>query len=242
MDREPEGFTEREREREKNPPLDHAGARIVSELAARLLPPLREALGEVRSQENRDRDEAWRKIREAVSGLGERTDREPQGDAERWERLSASLAEVGRRLSALEERMGGLEAPTPQRDSAPPHPDTREEAREAPLSDLMERRLPAWEGLLRAHNQAQSRELNALSTELSELQNETRNALERTIRETLCQELALCNAQWGGRLEALQDRLREEMRAVRKPLWGALGLGAIAALLLLALLAGFAMP
>lgn len=93
--------------------------------------------------------------------------------------------------------------------------------REAPLSDLMENRIPAWEGLLRAHNQAQSRELNALSMELAELQNETREAMARTLREALEQELADCSAQWSRRMEAL----REEMRVMQKRLWCALGLG-----------------
>ena len=93
--------------------------------------------------------------------------------------------------------------------------------REAPLSDLMENRIPAWEGLLRAHNQAQSQELNALSMELAELQNETRETMIRTLREVLGQELADYSAQWSQRLEALRD----EMRTMQKRIWCALGLG-----------------
>ena len=84
----------------------------------------------------------------------------------------------------------------------------------------MENRIPIWEGLLRAHNQAQSRELNALSVELAELQNETREAMARTLREALEQELADCSAQWSRRLEVL----RNDMRAMQKRLWCALGL------------------
>ena len=37
----------------RNPPLDHASARIVSELAARLLPPLKEELSALRTLEDR---------------------------------------------------------------------------------------------------------------------------------------------------------------------------------------------
>ena len=84
----------------------------------------------------------------------------------------------------------------------------------------MENRIPAWEGLLRAHNQAQSQELNALSMELADLQNETREAMTRTLREALEQELANCSAQWSRRLEAL----RNDMRTMQKRLWCALGL------------------
>ena len=102
-----------------------------------------------------------------------------------------------------------------------------------PLLDLMENRIPAWEGLLRAHNQAQSQELNALSMELADLQNETREAMTRTLREALEQELANCSAQWSRRLEALRD----EMRTMQKRLWCALGLGMLVVIPLSLLLA-----
>lgn len=248
--------------REKNPPLDHASARIVSELAARLLPPLREALSEVRSQEDGDRDAAWREIREAisemcsredgkqdavwreireaVSGLGARTNGGSEESAERWEALSRSLGEVSRGLSSMEkqiEAFGDL-----QRTHAPDTPNGEKETqpapdREAPLSELMGNRIPAWEGLLRAHNQAQSQELNALSTELAELQNETRNALIQTLREVLSQERTARGAQWDRCMDALREDLRREMHRVQRWLWGTFGLGALALLLLLALLA-----
>ena len=56
--------------------------------------------------------------------------------------------------------------------------------------------------------------------ELAELRNEIREAMARTLRETLEQELADCSAQWSRRLEAL----RNDMRAMQKRLWCALGL------------------
>ena len=56
----------------RNPPLDHASARIVSELAARLLPPLKEELSTLRTLEGEEKDAAWRRIREAVSELAAR--------------------------------------------------------------------------------------------------------------------------------------------------------------------------
>ena len=87
----------------------------------------------------------------------------------------------------------------PSNEKGAPFPPERE----APLLDLMENRIPIWEGLLRVHNQAQSRELNALSMELAELQNETREAMARTLREALEQELADCSAQWSRRLETM---------------------------------------
>ena len=128
METDPKGFfVGRDREREKNPPLDHASARIVTELAVRLLPPLQEALSEARSHESEERDAAWREIREAVSemrsredeerdaawremreaavALNERAGREPEESPERWETLSRTLEEMSRRLSALEERV-----------------------------------------------------------------------------------------------------------------------------------------
>lgn len=219
----------------RNPPLDHASARIVSELAARLLPPLKEELSTLRTLEGEEKDAAWRRIREAVSELAARPRVEPEGNPAHWEALARSLEDTNRRIASLEGAMSKLgdaveniaelqRAPaaaspdsSPSNEKGAPFPPERE----APLLDLMENRIPIWEGLLRAHNQAQSRELNALSVELAELQNETREAMARTLREALEQELADCSAQWSRRLEAL----RNDMRAMQKRLWCALGLG-----------------
>ena len=218
----------------RNPPLDHASARIVSELAARLLPPLREELSALRTLEDEEKDAAWRRIREAVSELAARPRVEPEGDPAHWEALARSLEDTNRRIALLEGAISQPKAAVEniaelQRAPASSHPDSSPSngvgapfppEREAPLLDLMENRIPIWEGLLRAHNQAQSRELNALSVELAELQNETREAMARTLREALEQELADCGAQWSRRLEAL----RNDMRAMQKRLWCALGL------------------
>nr|WP_314716435.1 hypothetical protein [uncultured Fretibacterium sp.] len=218
----------------RNPPLDHASARIVSELAARLLPPLKEELSALRTLEDEEKDAAWRRIREAVSELAARPRVEPEGDPAHWEALARSLEDTNRRIALLEGAISQPKAAVEniaelQRAPASSHPDSSPSngvgapfppEREAPLLDLMENRIPIWEGLLRAHNQAQSRELNALSVELAELQNETREAMARTLREALEQELADCGAQWSRRLEAL----RNDMRAMQKRLWCALGL------------------
>lgn len=218
----------------RNPPLDHASARIVSELAARLLPPLKEELSALRTLEDREKDAAWRRIGEAVSELAARPNTKPEGDLERWEALAHSLEDTNRRIASLEEAMSKLgdaveniaelqreltlssSSPSDEEEGTQLPPD-----REAPLSDLMENRIPAWEGLLRAHNQAQSQELNELSMELAELQSETREAIARALREVLERELADCSVQWSRRLEALRD----EMRTMRKRLRYALGLG-----------------
>ena len=81
----------RDREREKNPPLDHASARIVTELAVRLLPPLQEALSEARSRESEERDAAWREIREAVSEM--RSCEDEERDAA-WREMREALSEM----------------------------------------------------------------------------------------------------------------------------------------------------
>ena len=217
----------------RNPPLDHVSTRIVTELAARLLPPLQEELSALRTWEDGEKDATWQRIREAVSELAARPNAEPEGDPARWEALSRSLEDTNRRIASLEGAMSKLMDAVEniaelQRELSFSASSPSDEAggdelppdREASLSDLMENRIPAWEGLLRAHSQAQSRELNALSMELAELQNETREAIARTLREALGQELADCSTQWSRRLEALRD----EMRTMRKRLWCALGL------------------
>ena len=221
----------------RNPPLDHASARIVSELAARLLPPLKEELSALRALEDEEKDAAWRRIGEAVSELAARPNTKPEGDLERWEALAHSLEDTNRRIALPEGAISQLKAAVeniaelqrvPASSLPDPSPSDEEEEgdelppdREAPLLDLMENRIPAWEGLLRAHNQAQSQELNALLMELAELQSETREAIARALREALERELADCSVQWSRRLEALRD----EMRTMRKRLRYALGLG-----------------
>lgn len=229
----------------RNPPLDHVSARIVTELAARLLPPLKEELSALRALEEGKQDATWRRIREAVSELAARPRVEPEGNPAHWEALARSLEDTNRRIASLEgamSKLGDAVEDIAERQQAPSLPDSspsEEEGaqlppdREAPLSDLMENRIPAWEGLLRAHNQAQSQELNALSMELADLQNETREAMTRTLREALEQELANCSAQWSRRLEALRD----EMRTMQKRLWCALGLGMLVVIPLSLLLA-----
>ena len=92
----------------RNPPLDHASARIVSELAARLLPPLKEELSALRTLEDEEKDAAWRRIREAVSELAARPRVEPEGDPARWEALSRSLEDTNRRIASLEGAMSKL--------------------------------------------------------------------------------------------------------------------------------------
>ncbi|MFC2594282.1 MAG: hypothetical protein ACFNW0_04340 [Fretibacterium sp.] len=229
----------------RNPPLDHVSARIVTELAARLLPPLKEELSALRALEEGKQDATWRRIREAVSELAARPRVEPEGNPAHWEALARSLEDTNRRIASLEGAMSKLGdavediAELQQAPSLPDSSPSEEEGaqlppdREAPLLDLMENRIPAWEGLLRAHNQAQSQELNALSMELADLQNETREAMTRTLREALEQELANCSAQWSRRLEALRD----EMRTMQKRLWCALGLGMLVVIPLSLLLA-----
>ena len=248
MEREPEKNMEvgrLEAGTGRNPPLDHVSARIVTELAARLLPPLKEELSALRALEEGKQDATWRRIREAVSELAARPRVEPEGNPAHWEALARSLEDTNRRIASLEGAMSKLGdavediAELQQAPSLPDSSPSEEEGaqlppdREAPLLDLMENRIPAWEGLLRAHNQAQSQELNALSMELADLQNETREAMTRTLREALEQELANCSAQWSRRLEALRD----EMRTMQKRLWCALGLGMLVVIPLSLLLA-----
>ena len=88
-----------EAETGRNPPLDHASARIVSELAARLLPPLKEELSALRTLEDKEKDAAWRGIREAVSELAARPRIEPEGNPARWEALARSLEDTNRRIA-----------------------------------------------------------------------------------------------------------------------------------------------
>lgn len=151
-----------------------------------------------------------------LRGLLERSE---EGDLERREELKAATAAVAR---AAEDLRGGLEA---GRESA------REAAVEVPgaeaLKHLMEVAIPSWEGMLRAHRQAQTQELDALSKELSNLESQTSAALGQTIQETLRRGIAAREEEWSRRLSAERAEAAER---TRKLTWILLGLAALSGL------------
>ncbi|MCR5347900.1 MAG: hypothetical protein K6E38_09010 [Fretibacterium sp.] len=117
--------------------------------------------------------------------------------------LSGEVAALGKRTSEALEKLSA--------------PDT-------PLAKLLDG-LPNWEGLLRAHGQAQTHELDTLSQELSALQKESGATLFQTLREALSQEFAARDKEWEARLNAEHQEAARRMGAVKKALWALAGIG-----------------
>ena len=95
---------------------------------------------------------------------------------------------------------------------------------EARLSKLLDG-LPNWEGLLRAHGQAQTHELDTLSQELSALQKESGASLVHTLREEMSREFAARDEEWEARLKAEREEANKRMGTVKKALWALAGIG-----------------
>ncbi len=221
-----------------HPPLDHAGARIVSELADRLLPPLREALFAMERREEGGMDGTLEEVLERVARI-EKTSDALARKLERSDELSRPLTDLLPELASFIKSFEEKRATPP----APPQPQPLEEKSDGRMDlegdrliELMENRIPTWEGLLRAHNQAQSRELNALSAELAEMQNETASTLLRAFRETLRQELADRDALWSKRQESLLEAAQQRTNAMLRLVWASIGIGMASLLLLVAVL------
>lgn len=75
------------------------------------------------------------------------------------------------------------------------------------------------EGLLRAQGHAQSRELEALSRELSTMQNQTSAAMIQTLQETARQEAVERDAEWEDRLETEHEFIESKIKNFSKILW-----------------------
>lgn len=161
-------------------------------------------------------------LREEAARLRGLLERSLEQDLERGKEWKAATAAVAR---AAEDLRRGLEA---GRETASDVPDT------GALKHLMEVAIPSWEGMLRAHRQAQTQELDALSKELSNLESQTSAALEQTIQETLRRELAAREEEWFQRLAAERAEAAER---TRKLTWILLGLAALSGLSLLCAIA-----
>lgn len=135
-----------------------------------------------------------------------------EGPARKRNEMAAALMELSGEVAALEKKTGE----TLEKLLAP----------DAQLSKLLEA-LPNWEGLLRAHGQAQTQELDTLSQELSALQKESGASLVHTLREEMSKEFAARDEEWEARLKAEREEANKRMGTVKKALWALAGIGLI---------------
>ena len=159
----------------------------------------------------RSQEEALQKVRDSVEQL-----------REGWGRAEARQDALDREIAALG---GRLETRAP--NSSQPAPEGR-------LAQLVEASLPNWEGLLRAHNQAQTRELESLSKELSDLQTQGSATLLLKLQDAVEQEIAGRDAEWEMRLRAERAEVERRLRPLHRVLWVLAGVGMLSLIIAIA--------
>ena len=96
---------------------------------------------------------------------------------------------------------------------------TAQPTQEGRLTQLLGTSLPNWEGMLRAHTQAQTHELDTLSQELGDLQRETHATLLQNLRDAAAQEIAERDAEWEERMKAERAVMENKIGSFVKALW-----------------------
>lgn len=188
------------RENNRDRPLDQTTARIVDELAAAMLPHLRETLTEETARFQTLPDKVEETLKALLAALGdlqkigtEATESLDAAERSMEERLaalsSAALASVeraGAAVDSLEANAANLlkatgDSPQPEIRGAEP-PQSGEILR---TLRLLETSIPVWEGILKAEGRAQTRELSELSAEVTELLRDTGEESLRKIEKIL---------------------------------------------------------
>jgi chromosome segregation ATPase len=165
-------------------PLDHTTARIVAELAAVLLPRLRETvaaeLAEMAESMPRLTNEGAEEALAALNRLKSAADATTDLlDAARRS-LESVTAGVSEKLERLPEQLETFAAQLRDGD---------EKATEAAqLLRTLERAIPAWEGVLKADGRAQTRELSEFSSEISEMLRDTQTSLLSAVGDAVKKE------------------------------------------------------
>ena len=186
-------------------PLDQTTARIVTELAAALLPQLKETL-----------DAKLAQAAEVFSPLASRDLMETltvlKQLQENSDAISATL------LSAERAMQKTSLASSPQLESlyqtintaaAQINANTESIGETARLLGLLETAVPDWEGVLKANARAQTRELSELAAEMSELLKDTKLSLLRTVKETTQETMEK-------EISLREGRIRQEIRENEK--------------------------
>jgi ElaB/YqjD/DUF883 family membrane-anchored ribosome-binding protein len=163
-------------------PLDHATARIVSELAAALLPRLRETVAteilratdplriNERVEETLAALERIKNAADEAAILQDATKRSSE------QTISGALNQV-EHLSVLLETFAEYLRNEDERAT-----ETTQ------LMEVLQKAIPAWEGILKADGRAHTRELSELSSEISEVLKDTRTSLLSVVNEAVEKE------------------------------------------------------
>ena len=201
-------------------PLDHTTARVVTELAATLLPHIRETLAAEFSraisllsqsppglERNAEAvpgslERMLDYFKEEVEGLEDRITNSlakhlssappQQGMEEQYNRMEASLE----RLIQIAER--SHESIVVERSEE----DKLVIAEIKKFTNIFDEMKSDWEGILKANGRAHTRELSEFSAEVTELLKEMRSSLPQMIADAVEKEVASRDAEW---LQALRE-------------------------------------
>jgi hypothetical protein len=193
-------------------PLDHATARIVAELAAALLPHLRETLAaELKTAVETLSTRANQGVEETLSAL-DRLKATSADVVDSLDAAGASMREISfgvlPSLSRICERLDAFDV-RPAAEAGAPDAAKRLDA----LLDALKNAILKWEGVLKADGHAQTRELSEFSSELSELMRDMGVSLPQTIKDTAERAITSRDDEW--MKAALENRQVMEKRLAR---------------------------
>ncbi|MDR2180795.1 MAG: hypothetical protein LBP21_10840 [Synergistaceae bacterium] len=186
-------------------PLDHATARIVTELAAALLPHLQETLaGEMRNAAELLSTRTHLGVEETLAAL-ERL--KATGDG-----IVSSLKAAGESMQGISGVLSSLAKMREQMEVFALQPAGSAETLDAALGAL-KNAIATWEGVLKADGHAQTRELSEFSSELSELMRDMGVSLPQTVKDTAEKVITSRGDEWVKTL--LENRYVMEKRLAR---------------------------
>jgi hypothetical protein len=200
-------------------PLDPTTARVVAELAAALLPQLKETIALevtkaaeiVPSRTAQGVDEALASLRRLQDTSGAAT--------EVMSAMKDSMNVIsGNVLPSLSKACESLDASVSRLAQEAAGPATRETER---LMRSVESAIFDWEGVLKADGRAQTRELNEFSSEISELLRDLKASLPPTIQESVEKALVLRDEDWAYAVEKRAEVVEQKLAGLSKALWGA---------------------
>lgn len=208
------------------PPLDHATARIVTELASALLPRLQETVAEEIAKLAPRAHYGTRAAGSEVFFPVVQTPTEETEAHENNEKISEETLRLVLKqenlTSTLELLVQNLERFSRQMEET--KEETREETGEreketetvggtTEVLRLIEEALSRWEGTLKADGRAQTRELSEFSMEVAELLKDTRTHLLQTVRQAVEERLATRDSRL--RQELMENEKNTERRLAR---------------------------
>jgi hypothetical protein len=203
-------------------PLDHATARVVSELAGSLLPHLEKiVVAELR------------KAVEALPALPDRTSRGAEETMAALALLTKTSNEIAAFLNAAEKSVHTAEKSVrdvsngvlpafshicEKLDSLAAHSASMTESTEAKGLQALGEAMANWEGILKADGRAQTRELSELASEISELARGMESILPQAVKDAVEKAMTLRLGEWEKVMLEQRQILEKRLAKIEKML------------------------